>query len=154
MAITKNAAINHDPAFVGQIADLQVSNLVSKLNATNATLPCGTAVQADGDEGAKPVESGGKPIGVVTRELVNDGELGIKPGRTGDVMTLGVIWVVAGEAVSKGDAVYAGVGTNVKGKFTKTAGSGVTEAVVVADAEWLDTTAKDGLGRISIRIGG
>ncbi len=153
MAITKPVNLYHDAAYAGQVADLQLANRVSKLNTTEEVIPCGTAVQADGADGCKPIATGGTVIGVVVRELTNDGVLGIKAGRTGTVLTTGVIWVKAGEDITLGDTAYAGVGANVLGTFTKSAGSDVTEAIATT-AKWLDAPKNGELGRISFTIGG
>ena len=160
MAITKRVALVHDAAYVGMVADLQLDNRVSRLNATAATIPAGTAVQDDTTPGSvKPAASGGKPIGIVVRELVDvtaPGDvIGIHPGKTGTILTDGVIWVKAYEAVAVGGDVYAGVGATVKGYFCAAAGSAGTEAVKVDGAKYLDAaTAKDQLVRIKLNIGG
>lgn len=122
MAITKKVALVHDKAYAGMVADLQLANRVSRFNATSAVIPFGTAVQADTDAGSmKPIASGGTAIGVLVRELVdvtNPGsEQGVNVGKTGTVLTDGVIWVKAYEAVTVGGNVFAGVGATVKGYF-------------------------------------
>lgn len=160
MAITKKVALVHDKAYSGMVADLQLANRVSRLNTTNAVIPFGTAVQADTDAGSmKPIASGGTAIGVLVRELVdvtNPGsEQGVNAGKTGTVLTDGVIWVKAYEAVTVGSDVFAGVGATVKGYFCKGAGTEGTEAVHIVGAKYLDAaTAKDDLVRIKITIGG
>lgn len=160
MAITKTVALVHDKAYVGMVADLQLANRVSRLNTTSAVIPFGTAVQADTDAGSmKPLASGGKAIGVLVRELVDvtnpASEHGTNAGKTGTVLTDGVIWVKAYEAVTVGGDVFAGVGTNVKGYFCSAAGSAGTEAVQITGAKYLDAaTAKGDLVRIKITIGG
>lgn len=160
MAITKKVALVHDKAYVGMVADLQLANRVSRLNTTSAVIPFGTAVQDDTDAGSmKPIASGGTAIGVLVRELVdvtNPGsEQGVNVGKTGTVLTDGVIWVKAYEDVTAGGEVYAGVGSDVKGYFCAAAGSDGTEAVQIAGAKYLDAaTAKDDLVRIKITIGG
>lgn len=160
MAITKKVALVHDKAYVGMVADLQLANRVSRLNTTSAVIPFGTAVQDDTDAGSmKPLATGGKATGILVRELVdvtNPGsEQGTNVGKTGTVLTDGVIWVKAYEAVTAGGEVYAGVGSDVKGYFCAAAGSDGTEAVQIAGAKYLDAaTAKDDLVRIKITIGG
>lgn len=160
MAITKKVALVHDKAYSGMVADLQLANRVSRLNTANAVIPFGTAVQADTDAGSmKPIASGGTAIGVLVRELVdvtNPGsEMGTNVGKTGTVLTDGVIWVKAYEDVTVGGEVYAGVGTDVNGYFCAAAGSAGTEAVQIVGAKYLDAaTAKDDLVRIKITIGG
>lgn len=160
MAITKTVALVHDKAYAGMVADLQLANRVSRLNATSAVIPFGTAVQADTDAGSmKPIASGGTAIGVLVRELVdvtNPGsEQGVNVGKTGTVLTDGVIWVKACEAVAVGGNVFAGVGAAAKGYFCATAGATGTEAVQITGAKYLDAaSAKGDLVRIKITIGG
>lgn len=160
MAITKTVALVHDKAYAGMVADLQLANRVSRFNATSAVIPFGTAVQADTDAGSmKPIASGGTAIGVLVRELVdvtNPGsEQGVNVGKTGTVLTDGVIWVKAYEAVAVGDNVFAGVGATVKGYFCAAAGEGGADAVQITGAKYLDAaSAKGDLVRIKITIGG
>lgn len=160
MAITKKVALVHDKAYSGMVADLQLANRVSRLNTTNAVIPFGTAVQAATDAGSmEPIASGGTAIGVLVRELVdvtNPGsEMGTNAGKTGTVLTDGVIWVKAYEAVVIGGDVFAGVGATVKGYFCAAAGADGTEAVQLTGAKYLDAaSAKDDLVRIKITIGG
>lgn len=154
MAITKPVNLYHAPAFKGQVADLQLSNRVSKLNKGTETLLAGVAVQADGADAVKAMSTGGVCIGIVVRELENVGPLGIAQGRTGTVMTMGSIWVEAGEAVVAGDAAFAGVGADVLGTFTKSAGEAGTEAVAVPGAKFQSDAAKGQLVRLSLNIGG
>lgn len=154
MAITNAVNLYHAPAFAGQVADLQLSNIVSKLNKGKETIPAGVAVQADGADAVKALATGGTPIGIVVRELENVGPLGIAAGRTGSVLTMGVIWVKAGAAVTAGAAAYAGVGTDVAGTFTAAAGDSTSAAIAVPGAKFLGDAAKGELVRISITIGG
>lgn len=160
MAITKTVALVHDKAYAGMVADLQLANRVSRLNTTSAVIPFGTAVQADTDAGSmKPVATGGTAIGVLVRELVdvtNPGSVqGVNVGKTGTVLTDGVIWVKVHEAVDVGGDVFAGVGATVKGYFCKNEGATNAEAVRIVGAKYLDAaTAKDDLVRIKITIGG
>lgn len=160
MAITKTVALVHDKAYAGMVADLQLANRVSRFNATSAVIPFGTAVQADTDAGSmKPIASGGTAIGVLVRELVdvtNPGsEQGVNVGKTGTVLTDGVIWVKAYEAVTVGGNVFAGVGATVKGYFCAAAGLEGKEAVQITGAKYLDAaSAKGDLVRIKITIGG
>lgn len=154
MAITNAVNLYHAPAFAGQVADLQLSNIVSKLNKGKETIPAGVAVQADGADAVKALATGGKPIGIVVRELENVGPLGIAAGRTGSVLTTGAIWVKAGAAVTADAAVYAGVGTEVAGTFTAAEGESNTAAIAVPGAKFLGDAAKGELVRISITIGG
>lgn len=160
MAITKGVQLVHDSAYAGMVADLQLANRVSKLNATTETIPAGTAVQADTvKDSVKPVATGGSVVGVVVRELVDvtkeGGVIGINANKTGTVLTDGVIWVKAGIAVAVGDKVFAGVGATVKGFFTNGAGASGTESVEIPNAKFLDSaTNKGDLVRIKLTIGG
>lgn len=154
MSITKKVDLYHEPSYAGQVLFGQAHNVVSMLNKTAETILAGTAVQADGADAVKPLAEGGKPLGIVVREVVHEGSLGIPTKRTGSVLTTGVIWVEVGETVAKGDAVFAGVGANVKGKFTKAAGSAATAAIAVPNAQFLDAATAGKLARVSIVIGG
>ena len=158
MAITNKVRLNHAPAFVGMVADLQLVNRVSRLNNTATVIPYGTAVEADATEGTvKPFVSG-KFVGILIREMVDvtyDGKnFGLNPNQTGTFMTDGVIWVTAGETVAIGDDVFIGTGNDVKGMFTKQAGSSGTLAVALPNAKFLTAGNKGDLVRIKVTIGG
>lgn len=160
MAITNDVMINHAPAFVGQVADIQISNKISKVNTDTVVIPYGYPVVRDGENGAKmPTASSVAKdfVGVAMREYQEIGvgsEFGIAPAHTGSVVTMGVVWVVAGADVTAGDAVYFGVGADVLGKFCKVAGSGATLAVAIAGAKFVSTALAGELVKVSLAIGG
>ena len=58
--------LNHNPAFVGMVADDQLSNIVSKLNNDTVTIGYGKAVVVDAaDPAPHPVIYPVFPLGIV-----------------------------------------------------------------------------------------
>lgn len=162
MSITETVKLYHQAGFAGQVGDLQTGNNVSKVNTTENVLPAGTAVVRDGQDGVKPfagTNTAADFLGVVVRTYndvtLQGKEIGINPQRTGSVRTMGTIWVVAGEAITAGDAAYIGTGTDVVGKFMKQAGSTTTLAVALTGCKYLTDAAKAGdVVLLSMNIGG
>lgn len=160
MAITQNVRLYHEEGYAGQIASpLAISNRITAQNKTNAVISYGTPVVRDGARGCKPFGATDTEIlGILIRDYSFDtapgAEFGLPPTRTGTVLTLGEIYVVAGEEVQAGDPVYVGKGTDVLGQFVKSVGSETTAAVKVDGAVWRKDAAKGGLSVISLKIGG
>lgn len=165
MPVIGGNTINHKSAYAGMVADLQLSNTVSKLNkSTTVTIPWGYGVVSDGDDGAKlPVSASTAAnfVGVVRRTLNRaypDGAtVGAVPQYDFDVVTSGAVWVTARVAVAKDDPVYVvvgdGTGTN-QGQFSNVVGAAATLAVAVPDAKWLTAATAGQLAKISLNIGG
>lgn len=161
MAITENSRLYHEAAYEGQIASpVAAVNRVSALNKGSASIPFGAPVVRDGAGCCKAVESSSTAadfLGVLVREYkfatMPGEDFALPPQQTGGVLTLGEVYVVAGEAATAGDAVFVGTGTEVLGKFMKAVGSGTTAAFKI-DAVWRQDVAKDAIGVIALRIGG
>lgn len=165
MSVQTSYSTKHGAAYAGMVADLQLSNTVSKLNkSTTVTIPFGYGVVTDGDTGGKlPVaaSTAAQFIGIARYELnrayTNGQTLGAVPQKDFSVVTRGVVWVTAAANVSKDDPVYLivgdGTGSN-QGKFSNAAGTGPTAAVAIANAKWLDTVSSGALARVSLSIGG
>lgn len=154
MGITQNVALKHDAWFVGQVADIEVKNTVTKVN-TDAEIGFGVAVAFDGDEGMKALTSSSTSAnicGITVREYQHVGE-GIPAHATATVMTMGVVAVKVATDVTVGSAVYAGTGANVLGQFTNVAGSGATLAVALTGAKFR-TSAKAGeIALVALNVG-
>lgn len=160
MSITAQVRLVHGAAYEGMVADLQLANRISCLNGSPIVIPAGVTVQRETDGSVKQLTTGGKPVGILVRELVDvtdnpQGTLGLNPGKTGTVLTDGVIWVKASGAVAVGADVYSGVGSSNKGMYGSEAGSGVTEAIQIPNAKFIDGASEMGqLVRIKLTIGG
>lgn len=153
--------LNHARAYVGQIADLQLTNRIAKTNATGEVIPFGTAVVRDGAKKAKPPESGSVSadiIGVVIRERGNvtaDSEvMGAVPGKELGCMTMGTMYVKTLDDVTTGDSVYVRVGETETGNFCKSAGADATLSVVYKDAFFAEDALADSIVKISVNLGG
>ncbi len=154
MAITQSPRLYHDAGYPGQIASpLAISNRVTAINNSDALIPFGAPVVRDGARGCKAFSADATEVlGVLVREYSFDTlpgeEFGVAPQRTGTVLTLGEIYVTAGEAVSAGDPVYVSTDSDTLGAFLK-AGT-----VKLEGAVWRTDAEKGAVAVISLKIGG
>ncbi len=154
--------LNHGPAWVGMIADGQLSNVVSKINNDTVTIQYGKAVVRDGTAGGAKLPVAGSVtadiIGVAVRELnraYTDGStFGAVIDKDFSVMTVGTIWVTVAEAVAINDPAFVRVGATQTGDFCKTAGTGATLAVAMTGAKFLTAATAGNLAKLSIVVGG
>lgn len=126
---------------VGEIADLGESNVISRSVETSGGIGFGVAViQGTADEQCK-TGGAGVFLGITVRE----------PGGTSDtyaqydtagIMTRGVIWVTAGEAVVAGDVVYR----TSAGVLNKTSASNT----LIANARWETSAASGSLAKLRL----
>lgn len=111
MAITTTYGATLGVAYAGMISNLEVTNVISR-TVTTAAIGFGkVGVQGAGDRTARlPDAANTKFEGIAVRDqgvpatATSFDEYPV--GYTGGFLTLGVIWVVAGEAVARGDAAY------------------------------------------------
>lgn len=154
MAITQSPRLYHDAGYPGLIASpMAITHRVSGLNNSDATIPFGAPVVRDGERGIKAFAADSTEVlGVLVREYTFDTEpadvFGVAPQRTGTVITLGEIYVTAGEAVSAGDPVYVSTDSDTLGAFLK-AGT-----VKLDGAVWRTDAEKGAVAVISLKIGG
>ena len=137
MAIQKQFTINHATAYVGQIADGQLANTVSRVNG-DSIKPFGA-----------PVLDGDVFVGLTVREVVNQPhmqgtEYGYPANRTMTVLNAGVMWIEAPATVVAGGKVYL-----VDGKLAETG----TEDQEIQGAAWLGSADKGELVKIKLVIG-
>lgn len=162
MVVQTTYAIDHGEAYAGMLADQQLVNITSKLNASGSTIEYGKAVATDTDAGkSRLVATGDSALdfnGVVMRELnrayADGATFGAPDGRDMSVITEGVVWVVAAEAVAVDDQAYMRVGTTSQGDWSNAAGAGVTESILIPGAKFLTAGAQGDLVKLSLGLGG
>lgn len=154
-------SLNHGKAFQGMIADGQVANIISKLNTDTAIIAYGKFVVRDGDNSAKlptAASTADQIVGVAVRELnrsyTNADAFGAIQAKEFSVLTAGVIWVKALEAVVSGDAAFGRVGTTGAGDFAKSAGADATLSVAIPGAKFVSSGAAGTLVKLSLVVGG
>jgi len=161
---------NLDPAarpalgFAGQVADLSIASIESRINESATAIDFGVAVArgvgaALGKAGnCKPVADGEQVLGITVKnplEMVAalaDGTINYPRYQAVPVMKIGRVNVIALEDVREGDAVLAIVasGGALASPAGGVAGSG---RILVPNAVWETTTSAGQLGRIYI-VGG
>lgn len=153
--------LNHGKAFAGMVADGELSNIISKLNTSDVTIPYGKAVFRDGEDAAilpTDASTAGQFVGVAVRELNRaymDGQaFGAVPHKDFSVLTAGVIWVTAAEAVTVGAPAFVRVGDTGTGDFAAAAGADDTLAVAIPNAKFVSAGAAGSLVKISLVVGG
>lgn len=154
MPVQTSYSLNHNEAYQGQIADLQLANTISKLNKSGANIPYGYGVIRDGDDSAKisgAAFTAGEIVGIVVRELDRayaDGEVfGAKDGYSMTILTAGPIWVTAINAVNDGDDVFMAQDGTIQN--VNTGG-----AIQIPGARFTTTATAGALAKISLVIGG
>lgn len=144
----------HAEAYQGQIADLQLANTISKLNKSGVNIPYGYGVIRDGDDAAQiagAAFTADAIVGIAVRDLdraYSDGEVfGAQDTRSFTVLTAGVIWVTAINAVASGDNVFIAQDGTIQN--VNTGG-----AVQFPGAKFDSTATAGNLAKISLVIGG
>lgn len=155
MAITEGYTLNHGLAYAGMVADAEVNNTVTRLNKTGAPIPYGRFVSTVDFNAMKLAAAGDVIAGVTRRQLdhatPSNGTFAIQDKDDGGVLTMGAIWVEAGEVFAAGDLVKAEVtvGAN-QGKAIKA----TDENDALPNAVVTDYYADKQLVQISLKIGG
>jgi hypothetical protein len=146
----------HDPGYPGMIADMNIPTIESKTNEGATAIDFGRIVArgTTADDTCKaPAADADQLIGIAVRYP-------IRPANASDIVLYnqfdtvpilkqGYIWVLAAEAVTRGDAVLsltAGGGT-IGGTTGGAAGAG---RVALPNAKWETTTASGALGMVRI----
>lgn len=161
MPVQTSYSIDHGAAYAGMIADGQVSNTISKLNKSGATIPFGYGVVSDGENAATipgDASTAAQFNGVVQYELNRayaDGDtFGAPDERDMSVVTHGVVWVPVLDTVAKDAPVYLRVGATGRAQFSGIVGTGVTLGVLVPNAKFLTGGNAGDLVKISLGLGG
>lgn len=133
------------PAVAGMIANMETYNTVTRTVETAAGIAFGKpAFQGTADD--EVAVTGTAILGITVRDVTLDVVNADKyvEGASAAVMTQGVIWVTAGEAVAAGDPVYV---TAADGTFKKTASGNVA----MANARFDTSASNGGLVKVAIR---
>jgi len=161
MTVQTTYAIDHAEAYAGMKADQQINNTVSKLNKSGATIVFGKAVATDTEGSSRLVATGDTTLdfnGVVMRELnraYDDGDVfGAPDDKDMTVITHGVVWVVAAEAVAVDEQAFMRVGATSQGDWSNAAGAGVTESISIVGAKFITAGAQGDLVKLSLGLGG
>lgn len=146
MAVQTNYSENIATAFEGMIANTEPNILISR-TVEGAAIGFGKVVkQGAADYGVAAATAADDVYrGITVRDQsTTDDEFAV--GDSALVITQGVIWVTAGEAVEAGEAVYMKVGTADAGKFMSTS----TNNLAISGAVFDTSGAKDTL--VAVRL--
>lgn len=161
MAVQTTYTNYHGEAYKGMVADGQLVNTVSKLNASGATIAYGMGVVSDGETAAElpsPTSTAAEFVGVVKYELnrayAAGDTFGAPDAYDMTVVTHGVVWVEVLDTVAKDAPVYLRVGATDAGNFSGIVGTGDTLGVLVANAKFLTGGGAGDLVKVSFGLGG
>lgn len=131
---------------VGQIADLGESNVISRDVQPVGGIGFGVPVIQGTGENQCTVGAAGNFLGITVRDPAVDATANDRyvQNSNASIMTRGVIWVTAGEAVSFGDVVYR----TSAGVLNKTS-SGNT---LIAGARWESTVGSGALAKLRLGV--
>lgn len=157
MAVQTTYADRISNGFAGQVADLGLSNVISREVEGEAGIGFGLAVIRGTTARQVKLGAGGSFAGITVRDVTLDARRLDKYAEkdTAAVLNQGVIWVTAAVAVVFGDPVYrtpTGTLTNVKGTRTATAGAAVGDGNGVMGAITVDATNPPEAGTYTLRI--
>lgn len=158
--------LQHDKYVAGLVADSEVSNTISKVNASAQTLQYGRFVARSGDNSMMPIiatTTAGNILGAlryeVNRAYGQTGNVaGVPPERDGSVMTMGAIAIESVTTAVAGAPVFVVVGdgtsdTNI-GKVANAAGTGANTAIALPGAIYAEAATAGKLVKITLKIGG
>lgn len=165
MTVQTAYSTEHAVAYAGMAADLELLNTISKLNKGAATIPYGSGVFTDGEDGAAlptGAETEAQFNGVAMYEInraMSDADIaagltGAPANRDYTVITHGVVWVTVLDTVAKDDDVFVRVGSTDPGEFSGIVGTGVTLGRQLTNAKFLTGGVAGELVKISLGLGG
>lgn len=133
-------------AYAGMVANTELANFVSRTVEDSAGLAFGVAVDRGSDDQGCVFGAGGAFLGFSVRDRSLDANTPNKFGQydSARIMTKGVIWVTASEAVDAGDPVYI---VDATGALEKATDTGRT---LIANATWDSSTTAAGLAKVRL----
>lgn len=145
MAVQTSYNVYHDEKYAGAVNAINPYSTVSRLNGTGDSIPFGYGVVTDStvENGAKlpaAIDTALTFTGVAMRELnrsfADNETFGAVDDQDFTVVQDGRVAVVLGGTVTKDAQLYLGVGADVAGTFTASAGTGDTLAVLITNAKF------------------
>lgn len=143
-AVQTSYADVHANGYAGQVADMGLQDVISRDVEDAAGIAFGMPViQGTADRQCK-VATAGVFLGITIRDTTLDQRNADKyvQRASAAILTRGVIWVVAGEAVVAGDVVYR----TAAGALNKTSSSNT----LVANARWETSAANGALAKLRL----
>lgn len=157
MAVQTSYDSVHAEGFVGQFADLQLTNVFSR-SVETAEIDFGLAVvrgTAD-DKCILPSATGQSFLGIAARTIAGtadtDGDRKYQIGESANILDEGVIYAICEDGCSQGDDVFfrhtTGTGTVIGALRTD---ADTATADQIASAVWDTTTAAGKIGRVKFK---
>lgn len=157
MSVQTSYELEHIDGFVGQFADLQLTNVFSRTVET-AEIDFGLAVvrgTAD-DQCILPSATGQFFLGITARTIAGTadtaGDRKYQPEESANILDEGVIYAICEDGCTPGDVVYfrhtTGTGTVIGALRTD---ADTATADLIPNAVWETTTAAGEIGRVKFK---
>ena len=157
MGVQDSYEFVHNEGFVGQFADLQVTNVFSR-SVETAEIDFGLAVVRGTaeDQCILPSATGQSFLGITARTIAGTastaGDRKYQPNESANILDEGVIYAICEDGCTQGDPVYfrhtAGTGTII-GALLTTADTATAD--LIANAVWDTTTTAGAIGRVKFK---
>ena len=149
--------LKHAEGFVGQMADLQLTNVLSR-SVETAEIDFGLAVvrgTAD-DQCILPSATGGSFLGITVRTIAGTadtaGDRKYQPNESANILDEGVIYAICEDGCVPGDDVFfrhtTGTGTVIGALRTD---ADTATADQIPNAVWDETIAAGEIGRVKLK---
>jgi len=156
MPVQTSYELEHAQGFVGQFADLQLTNVFSKTVEASA-IDFGLAVvRGTTDTECKlATATGGSFLGITARTIAGEadtaGDRKYQIDESANILDEGVIYAICEDGCTQGDPVYFryAAGTGQLGGLL--AANVVSETDLIANAVWETTTAAGEIGRVKLK---
>lgn len=155
MSVQTTVELNIGNATEGLIADIHAGNQIVSAAVESATIPFGKVVGRGTDPAMQIVlgGAGANVLGVSVREMgraattVGQTTASYVAGEVANVMQSGYIFVMSSNETTAGDAVkYSTLTGDIGG------GAAGADEAVLAGAQWMDTVAANGIGKIKVNL--
>ena len=157
MAVQTSYELAHAEGFVGQLADLQLTNVFSR-SVETAEIDFGLAVvRGTADDQCKlATATGGKFLGLTVRTIAGTADTAgarkYQVGESANILDEGVIYAICEDGCVPGDTVYfrhTAAGAEVLGALRTDADT--SDADLIPNAVWETTTAAGAIGRVKLK---
>ena len=147
MTIQENYSDRQDEGRAGDVANTEISNLISRTVETEDGIEFAKVVERGALDNTCKAFAGGKPLGIVARQRSMDAQSPnkFKQNSEARICTVGVIRVNAAVAVNQGDQVYV---VNADGTLSNVD----TDATEYPNAVWDSSTTEAGLASIALNV--
>ncbi len=157
MSVQTAYALEHEEGFVGQCADLQLTNILSRsVEGAESDFGLGVVRGTADDQCILASATGGSFVGITVRTLAGiadtAGDRKYQVGESANLIDEGVIYAICEDGCVPGDDVFfrhtTGTGTVIGALRTD---ADTATADQIANAVWVTITAAGEIGRVKLK---